>query len=206
MALVNCRECGHEVTKSAKLCPECGVKNPGMNDDSFAGFALFLIFIFLILAIVIVSNNRDGDKAERSKDLQHKYAHTTINIRSGRSTDFPVIDKIKLGEEVLVDSLIDGWYLIYKSGIPIGYSAAYLLKNEELWLPASGRLWSGVKLYKDNGFSKKYYGEVLGGRARLLYIKTVDDLECWNRNVFIMQDFYVKSTDPALTRKKWEIF
>lgn len=29
MALKNCKECGKEVSSSAKKCPHCGVKNPG---------------------------------------------------------------------------------------------------------------------------------------------------------------------------------
>ncbi len=28
MALVGCRECGKEVSSSAKRCPKCGIKNP----------------------------------------------------------------------------------------------------------------------------------------------------------------------------------
>lgn len=28
MALTECRECGHEISSSAKNCPNCGVKNP----------------------------------------------------------------------------------------------------------------------------------------------------------------------------------
>jgi hypothetical protein len=29
MALVKCRECGHEVSDQAEACPHCGIKNPG---------------------------------------------------------------------------------------------------------------------------------------------------------------------------------
>ena len=29
MALTKCRECKKEISKSAKTCPLCGVKNPG---------------------------------------------------------------------------------------------------------------------------------------------------------------------------------
>ncbi len=48
MALVECKECKHQVSDSAKTCPNCGVKNPGTGClDTIIGLA-FLIGIFWI--------------------------------------------------------------------------------------------------------------------------------------------------------------
>ncbi len=57
MALRKCKECGHEVAKSAKTCPSCGVKSPGKKAPNtqlqpipvlvalivFAGIAWFVL-------------------------------------------------------------------------------------------------------------------------------------------------------------------
>lgn len=49
MALVNCKECGKEVSKSASVCPNCGIKNPGVKaKDAIKGFALILVIFFII--------------------------------------------------------------------------------------------------------------------------------------------------------------
>ncbi|WP_416777810.1 zinc-ribbon domain-containing protein [Xenorhabdus budapestensis] len=45
MALKKCKECGKEVSTSAKTCPHCGVKDPGVGaKEKLGGFiVLFLI-------------------------------------------------------------------------------------------------------------------------------------------------------------------
>lgn len=46
MALRQCKECGKEVSNRAKVCPHCGVKNPGFNFKDFIvglGAVMFLI-------------------------------------------------------------------------------------------------------------------------------------------------------------------
>ena len=36
MAMTICRECGGDVSTSARTCPHCGVKNPGMSKGKHA--------------------------------------------------------------------------------------------------------------------------------------------------------------------------
>jgi len=43
MALIKCKECGHEISKSAKNCPNCGAK----RKKSSAGCLVFIILGFL---------------------------------------------------------------------------------------------------------------------------------------------------------------
>lgn len=47
MALVKCKECGKEISKGAKICPQCGAK----VKTSF----LMKLFVFIICIIIIVS-------------------------------------------------------------------------------------------------------------------------------------------------------
>jgi hypothetical protein len=46
MALKKCKECGKEVSTSAKTCPHCGVKDPGVGaKEKLIGFIILLLII-----------------------------------------------------------------------------------------------------------------------------------------------------------------
>lgn len=51
MALINCPECGSEVSKKAKTCPKCGhpIKKKGIG----CGPAILIIFLIIIIAGII---------------------------------------------------------------------------------------------------------------------------------------------------------
>ena len=82
------------------------------------------------------------------------------------------------------------------------------------YMKASGNLWTGVQLYF--GPAKMYVGEVLGGnenytdpdtgqtfRGVKLRMKS-GSMEWKDRNAIISGDWYVKESDPAITRKEWQ--
>jgi hypothetical protein len=50
MALAECRECGKEVSNSAKLCPHCGVSQPGKSkaQEMFVGALALIAMLALI--------------------------------------------------------------------------------------------------------------------------------------------------------------
>lgn len=50
MTLVNCKECGHEVSDQAKSCPNCGAK---VNQKNVFGMILVYGFIALIAYVAI---------------------------------------------------------------------------------------------------------------------------------------------------------
>lgn len=50
--LTECKDCGHTVSKRAKICPSCGVKNPSRTSSTFGQF-LVLVFILWIGVDVI---------------------------------------------------------------------------------------------------------------------------------------------------------
>ena len=52
------------------------------------------------------------------------------NVREGRGTSFPVLGILRPVQEVLVDSLRAGWWLVYLDGRPSGYVATDLLTDE----------------------------------------------------------------------------
>jgi len=58
MALALCRECGHQVSTGAKVCPSCGIRSPsrarrGVFWRVFR-VALFATFVVIVVAVVAI--------------------------------------------------------------------------------------------------------------------------------------------------------
>ncbi|AKX51730.1 hypothetical protein AKN92_09725 [Thiopseudomonas alkaliphila] len=66
MALTKCKECKKEVSNSAKICPHCGIKNPGVT---FFHQLLGIILIMVILAVVVSSCSDDDKQNEASETV-----------------------------------------------------------------------------------------------------------------------------------------
>jgi len=52
---------------------------------------------------------------------ERRYASTWVNVRAGRSGSAQVVQILKPGEPVSVDSLRLGWYRVLQEGHPLGY-------------------------------------------------------------------------------------
>ncbi len=61
---------------------------------------------------------------------QTKWTTTWVNVREGRGTDTPVVQVIRPGQRVEVDSLQGRWWGLYVDGERIGYVANSVLQNE----------------------------------------------------------------------------
>lgn len=62
MALINCRECGKEISDMAKVCPHCGVplKKPGKG---FAVASLVLGIVSIVYSFsILAASNFNGPK------------------------------------------------------------------------------------------------------------------------------------------------
>ncbi len=55
MAMTECKECKKDVSTSAKVCPHCGIKNPGIK----AGEVVkgFLVIFFIIIGVSMCSDD-----------------------------------------------------------------------------------------------------------------------------------------------------
>jgi ribosomal protein L37E len=62
--------------------------------------------------------------------LERRYASTWVNVREGRSGSTPVVQVLKPGEAVSVDSLRQGWYRVLNGGTPLGYVDRSLVGQE----------------------------------------------------------------------------
>jgi hypothetical protein len=63
MALIKCKECGKEVSSSAKACPNCGHAPPKRT----SGCAWVVAAFFLVVVIMVIVGNRDIAKKENAE-------------------------------------------------------------------------------------------------------------------------------------------
>ncbi len=47
--LVDCKDCGHEVSERAKICPNCGVSDPGIKDPPVGAVLITLLLLFSLV-------------------------------------------------------------------------------------------------------------------------------------------------------------
>ncbi len=92
--LVNCKDCGKEVSKNAKTCPNCGakVKKGGVFLKIVLGLFLFFVFIGIIA-------NLDDNESSSSTQTSSKKSFTTQNTKVEKKSDLELLDwKITTGE------------------------------------------------------------------------------------------------------------
>lgn len=58
MALINCQECGSEISDTAVTCPHCGCKN--VKEEAKAPFSEFFCFFSLIIACALCFLGLEG--------------------------------------------------------------------------------------------------------------------------------------------------
>ena len=58
-ALVQCRDCGTEISRKAETCPRCGRPGPvatGMIGESVGAFGWIILLIFAAIVAVVVAH------------------------------------------------------------------------------------------------------------------------------------------------------
>ena len=77
--LTNCKDCGHKVSKKAKVCPSCGVKNPSNRTHGFTKFLTFVFGSFFCLVFIAnLAPSRDSS-AELEKARKIYFAQSSVN-------------------------------------------------------------------------------------------------------------------------------
>ena len=126
MALTRCRECAHEVAKSATTCPNCGVKNPGKGSLNIkigtkgAG-CLAIIIIVWILASLTLSSDPQSNVTTSAPDPMRRWVWSAANVREGRGTNTPVVRTLAAGTEIGVLNAENNWWEVYIAGRQIGF-------------------------------------------------------------------------------------
>ncbi|MEB0106634.1 zinc ribbon domain-containing protein [Pseudomonas sp. MH9.3] len=109
MALKSCKSCKHEVDSTAKVCPGCGVKNPGVT----VGQQVFGFVILLVIIVVTVSMCSGGSKEEHVQKVAQKassdaavpsaYSITKDDFREGRPRKVEVTLPKRLSDTELAE-------------------------------------------------------------------------------------------------------
>lgn len=104
MALKPCKSCKHTVNTTAKNCPSCGVKNPGVT----AGQQVFGLVILLVIIAVTFSMCSGGDKEKTvEKAVQSNalpsYLVTQDDYREGRPRKVEVMLTTRLSDAELAE-------------------------------------------------------------------------------------------------------
>ena len=85
MSLINCKECGHEVSDKASVCPNCGAKIKSSLQIGCLGVILVIIFAFFLI----------GTLANIPNDTKDSYKITTPSapeIKRPQISDFVLSD------------------------------------------------------------------------------------------------------------------
>lgn len=67
--LVKCKSCDHEVDKTAKSCPNCGVSSPGRKPGDTAKGCLGVVVLVFLIGVILSTCSEDltpEQKAEKS--------------------------------------------------------------------------------------------------------------------------------------------
>lgn len=120
MALINCTECGHQVSSTAKQCPKCGV--PIAQDQlkpiesntikktntrrSFKGIASVLAIVAVLVLAGFFYLKNSGPSAEELSKIEAAKQDSIRRADSLASAKALVIMKAKMDSIRLVDSLI----------------------------------------------------------------------------------------------------
>ena len=75
MALAKCKECGHQIAKSAPTCPNCGVKDPGKGplDIKIGGCGGCLAIIVVIWVIASLGSMFESDDRRPASPCQRPH-------------------------------------------------------------------------------------------------------------------------------------
>jgi hypothetical protein len=98
MALVKCRKCKKEISKKAKVCPHCGVKDPGLTKLDLLLGTVFLIGICFAVYFWAFGEDKSSDIVETANKTLTDYKKE------------PVINKQKIVSNFIVKNKIDKSY------------------------------------------------------------------------------------------------
>lgn len=76
MALTKCKECSKEISNSARICPHCGVRDPGLSAKQKYIGCLIVIVIAAVIAYFMCSGEEKKVEAAKvcsATDLQCNY-------------------------------------------------------------------------------------------------------------------------------------
>lgn len=103
--MTKCKDCGHDVSKKAETCPNCGAPLKKKNDIGCLGT---IAVLFLVGSIIVLLQDMSGSGSGSSSSYtptttpsdgkRTYYATGNVNIRRGPGTDHEVVDQLAKGQ------------------------------------------------------------------------------------------------------------
>lgn len=81
MALIKCKECGHEISSKARVCPHCGVRNPAPFGFTFKrALKIWAVCVVVAVAaiIIIVSTSGGGTSSSSTASNASSSSGSTL--------------------------------------------------------------------------------------------------------------------------------
>jgi len=85
MALIKCRECNHEISKTAKTCPNCGAQNKKRTSAATKFFVLIVGLYFVVVILEDFLSQFPGDPAPSTYTPPPVSTSTKRNLTSSES-------------------------------------------------------------------------------------------------------------------------
>lgn len=100
--LIKCRECGHEISKRAKTCPNCGAPNKPKPMSALRG--LVYIFVGATIFLMLVSGQNTIDKAKIRQAAKNQTTKTSTPNYNDKTKQFLWVEN---GKEAAAAKLKD---------------------------------------------------------------------------------------------------
>lgn len=126
MALIQCKECGNDMSKKASVCPHCGYKRISRSNKVFntlgtiAKIFIFTVFSILALKFCVFDNTSTPSTADYNKsylisqvDKCYKIAqkHVLLELKAPSTAKFPRLRDIKYKDNengtYVIDAYVD---------------------------------------------------------------------------------------------------
>ena len=104
MALTPCKSCKHKIDTSAKVCPSCGVADPGVTIGQKLGGFIILLIIIAVTVSMCSGGNKDKpvDRVTQSV-LPKSYSITKDDFQEGRPRKVEVLLPKRLSDSELAE-------------------------------------------------------------------------------------------------------
>lgn len=132
MALITCKECKKEVSKSAKVCPHCGVSKPAATKgDTVKGFFGLVIIIFGAFIWLGSDNDKGSGKVITPEPSKEIVSYTAVQLSKAYEENEVATDEALKGKLVNITGRVQS--------IDKDYSDSIIVKLRTLneYMPAS---------------------------------------------------------------------
>jgi hypothetical protein len=133
MSTVKCRDCGNQISKKAKSCPQCGA--PQRRTSPLAWTVLILIVGWVGYTATSVDQRpraASTPSASPAQNIKLGYIHQTTNLRTGAGTNFEIAGKLHRGDVVQITATEGDWSTVIAPGVGKAFVHRELLKEKPL--------------------------------------------------------------------------